>query len=210
MDLDEAITVTKIVTKTEWYYLLIGWQTNSFEMYLYTKEKLWKGRFSQNRLASFSRNLQITEKDYLNKLKNCLTQQRRDYVYEFKSGFFYWKRRDADAVIIEGFLPVEKDTSPKIKQPDLVEVLLGLNKQLTRKAYHWEQKCKNMFKEYHRCLKDTEEFLNLKIDMEKALCEKFLNLLNLKKSRVTCDQGDKKNVKYSHMKDLLAMNFNSH
>lgn len=205
MDLDEVITVTKINTHKEFLYLLIGWQTNSFEVYLYAKEKIWKGRFSPNRLASFSKNLQISENEYFNNLKQCLTQQRHDYVFELKSGFFYWKRKVDDTIIIEGFLPVEIDTSSSKMQPDLVEVLLALNKQLIRKAHYWEQKCKSMYLDYEKCLKDTEEFLNLKIDMEKALCEKFLNLLNLKKDKVSEERRDKKNMKFEDMKEFLTV-----
>ncbi|XP_045528463.1 uncharacterized protein LOC123716662 [Pieris brassicae] len=204
MDLDEVITVTKINTLTECLYLLIGWQRTSFEIYIYAKEKVWKGKFSPNRLASFSRNLQISEKEYFNNLKQCLSLQKNNYVFELKSGFFYWKRKVDNTIIIEGFLPVETDTSPKNMQPDLVEVLLALNKQLTRKAYYWEQKCRNMHLEYEKCLKDTEEFLNLKIDMEKALCDKFLNLLKLKKEKFLESRGNnKKNMKFEDIKELL-------
>ncbi|XP_045502790.1 DNA repair protein XRCC4-like [Colias croceus] len=190
MDFEDAITATKIFTKRETLYLMIGWQSHSFEMYLYGNDKVWKGKFSPNRLASFSRNLQMTEKEYIKNTKHCLSEQRPDYIYELKSGFFYWKRKTSDTIIIEGFLPVEVETSPKNVQPDLIEVLLAVNKHLKCKANHWQWRCKNIEKEYQKCLKDTQEFLNLKLDMEKALCDKFLNLLNLKKNKLIHDCKD--------------------
>lgn len=184
MDLDEAITVTKLETSVGSSYLMIGWQNNSFEMYLYTKDNVWKGRFSPNRLAGFSRNLQMTESVYFANVKKCLSQYRDDYLYELKSGFFYWKHMINNSIIIEGFLPVEIDKSPKTVQPDIIEVLLALNKHLISKVTGMKFELQSIKTEYDKCLKDTEEFLNLKIEMEKALCEKFLNLLHLKRSKI--------------------------
>ncbi|XP_060805348.1 uncharacterized protein LOC132902837 [Amyelois transitella] len=184
MDLDKAITVTRLNMQDKQCYLLIGWQPNCFDMYLYVKDKLWKGRFSPNRLAGFSRNLHKSESDYYASLRNCLATQRDDYNYELKSGFFYWKRKFKDSVVIEGFLPMELDTSPHNSRPDLIEILLTLNKHLIKKLNLIKNRFKNAKVDYEKCLKDTEDFLKLKIDMEKALCIKFLNLLNVKKTKI--------------------------
>ncbi|KAL0860112.1 hypothetical protein ABMA27_010420 [Loxostege sticticalis] len=180
MDIDESITVTKIHLQDGRGYLLVGWQPKSFEMNLYLKDKLWKGRFSQNRLSGFSRNLNLSEKDYYDKVKRCLSQERDDYCYELKSGFFYWKRKYKNSVIMEGFLPMELDTSPPNTRPDLFEITIYLNNYLKRKLKDLKQKYETVKKDYTKCLKDTEKFLNLKIGMEKTLCDKFLNLLTLK------------------------------
>lgn len=190
MDLSEAITVTKLNVQYEGEncYLLIGWQIDSFEVYLFNEDKLWKGRFSPNRLAGFSRNLQMSEVDYFKSIKKCLSQRNENYIYELKSGFFYWKRKEKNALIIEGFLPMELDSSPKNKQPDLVEVLLGLNNHLKTKVSGLKYKFETIKTDFQKCLKDTEEFLSLKIDMEKALCDKFLSLLNVKKSNINAIQ----------------------
>lgn len=184
MDLDEAITVTKLAVQGENCYLMIGWQSDSFEVYLFNKDKLWKGRFSPNRLVGFSRNLHKSEISYFNSVKKCLSQPREDYSYELKSGFFYWKRKVKGNLIIEGFLPMELDPSPKHAQPDLIEVLLALNKHLKLKVQNLKFRFDSVKNDYQKCLKDTEEFLNLKIEMEKALCDKFLSLLSVKKSKV--------------------------
>lgn len=184
MEIDESITVTKINLQDGRGYLLVGWQPKSFEMYLYLNDKLWKGRFSQNRLNGFSRNLNLSEKDYYDKIKRCLSQERDDYCYELKSGFFYWKRKHKDSIIMEGFLPMELDMSPTNTRPDLFEIILVLNKYLKGKITDLKRKYETVKKDYTKCLNDTEEFLNLKIGMEKTLCDKFLNLLSLKKSKV--------------------------
>lgn len=130
MDVDDIITVTKVDIDNGNCYLMIGWQSNYFEMYLYTNGKLWKGRFSSNRLAGFSRNLHMTEADYFASLKKCLTQKRDNYPHELKSGIFYWKRKLKKSDIIKGFLPMEEDKSSQNTQPDLVEVLLAVNAHL--------------------------------------------------------------------------------
>ncbi|XP_045776570.1 uncharacterized protein LOC123874998 [Maniola jurtina] len=188
MDLGEAITITKINTPSGPIYLMIGWQTKSFETYIYHEENVWKGRFSSNRLTGFSRNLQLTESDYFAKLKQCLSSQKQDYIYELKSGFFYWKRILKNSIIIEGFLPVELELSPSISRSDLIEVLLALNRHLSEKLSTYKLKLKNIKTEYSKCLKDTQEFLHLKNGMEKALCNKFLNLLNMKKNEIILDE----------------------
>ncbi|XP_039758094.1 uncharacterized protein LOC120632318 [Pararge aegeria] len=184
MDLEEAITINRISTQNGPIYLLIGWQAKSFETYIYHEENVWKGKFSSNRLSGFSKNLQMTESAYFAKVKNCLSHQREDYLYELKSGFFYWKRILKSSVIIEGFLPVELEVSPSISRPDLIEVLLALNRHLHEKLGIYKSKIKNIKTEYTKCLKDTQEFLHLKNGMEKALCDKFLNLLNMKKNDI--------------------------
>ncbi|CAG9565344.1 unnamed protein product [Danaus chrysippus] len=184
MDLDEAITVTKINTQSRPLYLLVGWQSKSFETYIYDRENIWKGRFSSNRLSGFSKNLQMSEKEYFYNTKKCLSQQRDDYLYELKSGFFYWKRKKNNSVIIEGFLPVELE-SPEVPRPDLTDILLALNTHLSEKINNYKRDFKSIKEEYRKCLKDTEEFLKLKVDMEKALCNKFLSLLNTKLTEVT-------------------------
>lgn len=186
MDLDEAITVTKLDVQFEGEgcYLLIGWQVDSFELYLFNKDKLWKGRFSPNRLAGFSRNLQLSESKYYESVKACLSQASQDYCYELKSGFFYWKRRLKDSFVMEGFLPMELVEQPKKSQPNLTEVLVALNTHLKGKVNSLKYKFETIKSDYQKCLKDTEEFLHLKIDMEKALCDKFVSLLNMKKTSV--------------------------
>lgn len=191
MDLDDSVTVTKLSTQDGRCYLMIGWQPKSFEMYLYVKDKLWKGRFSPNRLTGFSRNLHMSEEDYYKATKRCLSQQREDYRYELKSGFFYWKKKYKDSIVMEGFLPMELDNSPPNTKPDLFEIILVLNKYLKEKTVEVTRKYNAIKQEYTKCLKDTEEFLGLKIDMEKALCDKFLNLLSLKKSKVDALEKEK-------------------
>lgn len=190
MDLDEAITVCKLDSQDGRYYLLIGWQSNSFEMYIFNKDKLWKGRFSHNRLAGFSKNLHMTEEAYYTSLRRCLTQHKEGYRYELKSGFFYWKQKYKNTFIIEGFLPVETIATPTNSQPDLVEILIALNRHLKEKVSNLQSSYKSIKTEYHLCLRDTEEFLNLKVDMEKALCDKFMNLLNIKKSKFKLVEND--------------------
>lgn len=191
MDLDDAITITKIKIQDGKCFLMVGWQTNSFEIYIYVNEILWKGRFSPKRLVGFSKNLQMNEEVYFEKVRHSLSQQRKDYIYELKSGFFYWKRKLSDQVIIEGFLPVEIVKRQTNVHPDLVEVLLTLNKYLKDKVEKLQNKFASATLDYQRCLNDTEEFLNLKVDMEKALCEKFLNLLAVKKSKLQHNSLDK-------------------
>lgn len=196
MDLDEAITVTKLSVQDEPCYLMVGWQSDSFEIYLFNKEKLWKGRFSPNRLLGFSRNLHMSEVAYFTSVKKCLSQPRDDYSYELKSGFFYWKRKVKGSAVIEGFLPMELDTGPKNTHPDLIEVLIALNKHMKQKVHGLKYRFQNIKSDYQKCLRDTEEFLNLKIEMEKALCDKFLSLLSVKKSKVNAlklNQGSLKN-----------------
>lgn len=178
MDLEKEVTVTNLNINGERCYLLIAWQTFSFEMYLYIKEKLWKGSFSPIRLSDFSKNLRMTEDAYFKRVKSCLSQTREDYSFEIKSDFFYWKRQLKDSVLIEGFLPVEVDTSPKKEQPDLIETLMALNNKLNNKANHLQHKYSSIKHEYQRCLKETEQFLNLKIEMEVSVCNKFVNLLS--------------------------------
>ncbi|XP_050666105.1 uncharacterized protein LOC126966186 [Leptidea sinapis] len=203
MDFDKAITVTKIYTKNKMYYVMVGWQTKSFEMYLFDNDKVWKGFFSPNRLAGLSRNLQMSEKEYIKNTRYCLSHHREDHIYELKSGFFYWKRKAADSsIIIEGFLPMDIETAPTESLPNLVEVLLALNEYLIIKAKDWKCKYKSLETEYNKCLKDTEDFLNLKIDMDKALCNKFLKLLNMKKYN-TDNEGDNKCYAFSEtLKEL--------
>lgn len=191
MDLDDAITITKIKIQDGKCFLMVGWQTNSFEIYIYVNETLWKGRFSPKRLVGFSKNLHMNETEYFDRVKQSLSQQRKDYIYELKSGFFYWKRKLSDQVIIEGFLPVEIMKGQTNVQPDLVEVLLTLNKHLKDKVENLQNKFETTKLDYNRCLNDTEEFLNLKVDMEKALCEKFLNLLEVKKTKLQHNSLDK-------------------
>lgn len=180
--MEEAITVTKLNIENQWGYLLIGWQANSFEMYLFLQNLLWKGSFSANRLAGFSRNLQMTESDYYKSLRRCLSEERNHYNYELKSGFFYWKRKIRDSDVIEGFIPLEIDHSPRDRQPDLIEVLLALNTRLKEKASDLQYKYKTIQCQYKKCLNDTEEFLGLKLEMERSLCEKFLILIKTQKA----------------------------
>lgn len=181
MELDEAITVIKIITQIGPCYLLVGWKSNSFEMYLYHDDNLWKGKFSPERLQGLSKNLKVTESVYFTNVKLCLSQQRNDYIYELKNGFFYWKKKVGTSVILEGFLPVKLDKSSKKSQPNLLEVLLAINKHLTGKVNLLKHKLESVKIDHQKSLSDTEEFLNLKINMEKALSKKFLTLLNLKK-----------------------------
>lgn len=182
MDLDEVITVTKLSIQDQQGYLMIAWQPNSFEMYLYLQKYTWKGFFSSKRLAGFSKNLQMPENEYYNSLKRCLTEDRNDYTYELTSGFFYWKRRRNNSLVMEGFLPLDIDTSSRSSQPDIVEVLISLNKHLKQKATDLQNKYNTIKLQYYKCLKDTEEFLGLKMEMERSLCEKFLVLINLQKA----------------------------
>ncbi|KAG6464046.1 hypothetical protein O3G_MSEX014233 [Manduca sexta] len=192
MDLEDAITITKIDLQDERCHLMVGWQPDSFEMYLYTKEKLWKGKFSSTRLAGFSNNLHMSKDTYLNTVRKCLSQRNDNYHYELKSGFFYWKKKIKDSFVIEGFLPMEIDKSPKNCQPDVIDILLALNKYLKDKIYDVKYKFHTIKSDYQKCLMDTEEFLNLKIEMEKALCDKFLNLISIKKSKVeTLEESEK-------------------
>lgn len=184
MDLDETITLTKLLIKDEPCHLMITWKSDSFEVFLFNKDKLWKGRFSPNRLLGFSKNLNMSEVTYYANVKKCLSQPRDDYIYELKGGFFYWKRRVKGSMVIEGFLPMELDQGPKEKHPDLVEVLISINKHMKQKVKTLKYKFETTKSEYQKCLKDTEEFLKLKIQMEKALCDKFLSLLCVKKSRI--------------------------
>ncbi|PZC70623.1 hypothetical protein B5X24_HaOG215444 [Helicoverpa armigera] len=202
MDLDEAITVTKLPIQGEICYLMIGWQSDSFEVYLFNKEKLWKGRFSPNRLLGFSRNLHMSEVAYFAAVKKCLSQPRDDYVYELKSGFFYWKRKIRGSIVIEGFLPMELDPAPKHAHPDLIEVLIALNKHMKQKVHTLKYRFQTIKSDYQKCLRDTEEFLNLKIEMEKALCDKFLSLLSVKKSKVNALKLNKAYLKDDEIIDL--------
>lgn len=195
MDLDDAITIAKIKIQDGKCFLMVGWQTNSFEIYIYVNEILWKGRFSPKRIIGFSKNLHMNATVYFEKVKHSLSQQRKDYIYELKSGFFYWKRKLNDQVIIEGFLPVDIVKGQTNVQPDLVEVLLTLNKHLKDKVEKLQNKFETTKLNYQRCLSDTEEFLNLKVDMEKALCEKFLNLLEVKKTKLKDNSQDKVKLK---------------
>ncbi|XP_049877895.1 uncharacterized protein LOC126375095 [Pectinophora gossypiella] len=202
MDLCEALTITKLYVDDERSYLLIEWKLNAFEMYLYTSDgKLWKGRFSKNRMYGFSKNLHLSGEEYFDKVRRCLSQYNEDYVYEMKSGFFYWKRRMNDSLILEGFLPVE--TTPTEKHPNLVEVLLAINKNLKDKVKDYHSKYHTIKTDFQQCLKDTEEFLNLKIEMEKSLCEKFLNLVNTKKNKLE-NVNDKLNSKLKGEKSIKS------
>ncbi|XP_073950716.1 uncharacterized protein [Choristoneura fumiferana] len=187
MDLDEAITIAQLDIDNTRFYLMIGWQAKSFQLYLYSQNNLWHGKFSSNRLAGFSRNLQMSEESYYASVKLCLSEQREDYNYELRDGFFYWKRNLKDYIVIEGFVPVELDSSQRHSRPDLIEVLMAINTQLKYKISEIKTKYETVKKDYQKCLKDTEEFLNLKIDMERALCDKFLNTLNVKKDVGTLD-----------------------
>ncbi|XP_050354241.1 uncharacterized protein LOC126776029 [Nymphalis io] len=184
MELEDAITVTKLLTHNGPLYILIGWQSKSFEIFIYHDDNVWKGKFSAHRLTGFSKNLQMPEKEYIASIKRCLSEYREDYIYELKSGFFYWKRKQNESVIIEGFLPVELETSPNITRLDLIDISLALNRHLCNKISNYKSKFENIQKEYQKCLNDTEEFLSLKVDMEKTLSKKFLNLLNIKKNEV--------------------------
>ncbi|XP_046971372.1 uncharacterized protein LOC124538371 [Vanessa cardui] len=184
MELEDAITVTKLNTHTGHLYILIGWQSKSFEIFIYQDDNVWKGKFSTHRLAGFSKNLQLSEKEYIASIKRCLSENREDYLYELKNGFFYWKRIQNESIIIEGFLPVEIEASPNITRSDLIDISLALNRHLCNKINNYKSKFENIQKEYQKCLNDTEEFLSLKVDMEKTLSKKFLNLLNLKKNEV--------------------------
>ncbi|CAH2094335.1 unnamed protein product [Euphydryas editha] len=185
MELEDAITVTKINSNIGEIYLLIGWQSRSFEIFIYHNDSVWKGKFSANRLTGFSKNLLMPENEYLANIKQCLSDYKEDYLYELKNDFFYWKRKlDKDSIIIEGFLPVNIQTSPNISRIDLIDILLALNRHLCNKVSYFKNKYENIQNEYEKCLKDTEEFINLKVDMEKTLSKKFLNLLNLKKDEV--------------------------
>jgi hypothetical protein len=199
MDIDESITVTKIHTEKEKYYLLVGWQPKSFEMYLYTKGQIWKGRFTSKRLTGFSRNLHRPEDEYYENTKRCLSEQREEYQYELRSGFFYWKKLYRGSIIIEGFLPLELDESQV--RPDLLEILLIINKLLKRTITDLNRKHKALKEDYFKCIKDTEEFFNLKSEMDKSLYEKFLHLLSLKKSEVV---PKIRNYNSSNEKNLLS------
>lgn len=187
MDLDEVITIAPLDIDNTRFYLMVGWQAKSFQLYLYSQNNLWHGKFSYNRLAGFSRNLQMSEDSYYASVKLCLSEQRRDYNYQLKDGFFYWKKNLKDYIVIEGFVPVELDSTQGRNRPDLIEVLLAINKQLKYKIRESKTKYEAVKKDFQKCLKDTEEFLNLKIDMERALCNKFLNTLNVKKDGDTLD-----------------------
>ncbi|XP_022817959.1 uncharacterized protein LOC111350564 [Spodoptera litura] len=202
MDLDEAITVTKLIVQGDPCYLMVGWQSDSFEVYLFNKEKLWKGRFSPNRLVGFSKNLHMSEVAYFANVKRSLSQSREDYIYELKSGFFYWKRKIKGSVIIEGFLPMELDPTPKHAHPDLIEVLVALNKHMKQKVHNLKSSFQSIKSDYQKCLRDTEEFLNLKIEMEKALCDKFLSLLSVKRSKVNSLKLNRAYLKDQEMLDL--------
>lgn len=186
MDLDDTITISKVSILNDRYYLMIGWQKKSFDMYIYgSKDNIWEGRFSQKRLQGFSKNLHMSESDYFKSIRQCLSQHKKDYRYELRSGFFYWKRKLHDTVVIEGFLPVEP-VSNNI-HPDLVEILLSLNRHLKDKVNDLKNQYKSIQSDYEKCLGDTKEFLSLKVEMEKALCAKFLNLLNMKKENKSDD-----------------------
>lgn len=185
MELEDAITVTKLNSNIGQIYLLIGWQSRSFEIFIYNNDSVWKGKFSSHRLTGFSKNLLMPENEYLASVKRCLSEYKEDYLYELKNDFFYWKRKvDNDLVIIEGFLPVNIETSPNIYLSDLIDILIALNRHLNSKLNNFKNKYENIQNEYQKCLKDTEEFLNLKVDMEKNLSKNFLNLLNLKKGEI--------------------------
>ncbi|XP_068619392.1 uncharacterized protein [Battus philenor] len=181
MDFDEAVTVTKLYTQDGLCYLLIFWLTNSFDVFIYSKNKLWKGKFSPDRLKNFSKNLQLKEDDYFARVKRCLTEQKDDYSYEFTNGFFYWKRKFQLSVIIEGFLPLDKTT---YADPNLVEVLLKINKHLKEKVNVLQSTIKTIKIDYLEHLNDTEDFVNLKEKMEKFVCQKYRKLIYLKKSKV--------------------------
>lgn len=196
----EGVTVTKLVLHGERCYLLIGWQKLSFKLYLYGKENLWKGTFLPSRLSDFSKNLQMTEDAYLKSLKNCLSEKRENYHYELKNGFFYWKRKLKGSIIIEGFVPVEATSSPKGVQPNLIEVLVALNNQLNKKANLIMHKFNSIKNDYQKSLEDTEEFFNLKIEMEKALGNKFLSLLTMQKSKIEAMNLSKREAQIDHQK----------
>ncbi|XP_061721641.1 uncharacterized protein LOC133528314 [Cydia pomonella] len=192
MDLDDAITITPLEIDGRRWYVMIGWLENSFKLNLYHSDVVWKGKFSYNRLATFSRNFNMTENDYYTSIKRCLSEKRKDYHYELKDGFFYWKQKipngvtqsKRDMTIIRGFMPVELDTSSSNARPDLIEVLLTLNKQLKYKLNKLKTEYETIKSDYKTCLKDTQEFFNLKIEMEKALCGRFLNTIRAKKSEL--------------------------
>lgn len=190
MDLEEGITVTKIEFFGEMCYLLIGWHKHSFEIIMYGKDKLWKGMFTQSRMSSFSKNLLMNEEEYYKSVRNCLTEKRDDYCYELKSGFFYWSRKLNDSVIIEGFLPLEVVPSPKTAQIDLIDILININNRLNQRTNATIKKFRSLRDEYTKCLKDTEDFLTLKIEMEKALCSKFLTLINMQKIKIDSYQSE--------------------
>ncbi|XP_063387319.1 uncharacterized protein LOC134673285 [Cydia fagiglandana] len=191
MDLDDAITITPLEIDGKRWYVMIGWLANSFKLNLYHSDVVWKGKFSYNRLATFSKNFNMTE-EYYSSIKRCLSEQRKDYHYELKDGFFYWKQKipnglkqyNRNGTIIRGFMPVELHTSSNNTRPDLIEVLLTLNNQLKYKVNKLKTEYKTVKSDYETCLKDTQEFFNLKIEMEKALCSKFLNTIRVKKSKM--------------------------
>ncbi|XP_063367425.1 uncharacterized protein LOC134655865 [Cydia amplana] len=193
MDLDDAITVTPLEIDGRPWYVMISWLENAFRLNLYNADVVWKGKFSYNRLATFSKSFNMTEKEYYASIKRCLSEKRKDYQYELKDGFFYWKQKiqnglkqyKRDMMIIRGFMPVELDTSSNKIRPDLIEVLLTLNKQLKYKVNKLKTEYETIKSDYETCLKDTQEFFNLKIEMEKALCSRFLNtIIHFKKSEV--------------------------
>ncbi|KAJ8713862.1 hypothetical protein PYW08_007482 [Mythimna loreyi] len=193
MDLEDAITVTKIEIQGVPCHLMISWKVDTFEVFLFLKDKLWKGRFSQNRLLGFSKNLHMSTTEYFSNVKKCLSHGRSNYLYELKGGFFYWKRRLQGSLVIEGFMPMELDRSPKHARPNLIKILTAMNKHMKQKVHTLEYRFQVIKTEYQRCLKDTEEFLSLKIQMEKTLCEKFLSLLSVKRSRLGFVNSKQKN-----------------
>ncbi|KAF9419327.1 hypothetical protein HW555_004091 [Spodoptera exigua] len=150
----------------------------------------------------FSRNLHMSEVAYFANVRRCLSQPREDYIYELKSGFFYWKRKIKGSIVIEGFLPMELDSAPKNAHPDLIEVLVALNKHMKQKVHTLKSRFQTIKSDYQKCLRDTEEFLNLKIEMEKALCDKFLSLLSVKRSKVNSLKVSKAYLKDQEMLDL--------
>ncbi|XP_045537902.1 uncharacterized protein LOC123721882 [Papilio machaon] len=190
MDFDETVTVSKILTQNGVCYLLIYWLVNSFDIYLNTRGNVWRGKFCADRLKSFSKNLQLKEDVYYARVKRCLTEQREDYKYEFKNGFFYWKKKLDLSIIIEGFLPLDLEEKTTCSETNLIEVLLKINKSLKDKVTTINSKLKVIKLDYLEHLADTEEFINLKEKMENYVCQKFLNLIYLKKSKINMLEPD--------------------
>lgn len=190
MDCDENITVSKILTQNGVCYLLIYWSVNSFDVYLNNKGNFWTGKFCADRLKSFSKNLQLKEDVYYARIKHCLTEQREDYRYEFKNGFFYWKKKLDLSIIIEGFLPLDLEEKATSSATNLIEVLLKINRNLNYRVTTLNSKLRLIKLDYLEHLGDTEQFINLKEKMENYVCQKFLNLIYLKKSKINMIEPD--------------------
>lgn len=87
-------------------------------------------------------------------------------------------------MIIEGFLPLNLDKTPIGTDPYFIEALININRHLKRSLCNLESKLTTIKLDYQEHLTDTEDFLNLKEKMEIFLCQKFLKLICLKKSKI--------------------------